>query len=102
MHIVRGWAAALVLALLIVPALTRAGQALETGPRTAQASGFHKASDFPPAPVLVTPDRTRTAEEVVRRARPLHSDIVRTDEALPTAPVVILVDSLRAPPARLS
>jgi hypothetical protein len=102
MSIVRGSVAALVLVLLLVPALTRAGQALEAGPRSTQASGFHKSFDFPPAPFVVSPDRTRTAEQVIRRSRPLHGDVVRPDESLPTAPFVVLADPLRAPPVNPS
>lgn len=98
---IRGCAAALVLALVCFPALTRTVQVLDTGHHPGQTSGFHKSVDIPPSPPVVSPDPT-VHPVVVDTATPSFDRWLRAaDDRLPADPIVSDARSLRAPPARL-
>ena len=61
MRFTRLSAVAVILSLLLVPALARAGQSLDAGRRPSVTSSFTKSFDFPPDLVVVAPDQTCTA-----------------------------------------
>lgn len=92
----RGILAALIVSLLLVPALARAQQSLDPGRNPAPS--FSKSVDVPPDCVSVAPDRSVTALDVEALLLPVHGFVLAHAEALPHAPDLFDSDTLRGPP----
>ena len=89
--------AAVLLALLCVPSLTRAEQALDPGRGVNLSSGFSKSGNRPPDPVVTVPDFSPV--HLIWRIVVHAPHRVLTEESLPTSPF-LAVAGLRAPPDR--
>jgi hypothetical protein len=93
---------AIVVLLLLVPGLTRAGQKLDPGGRLLQLSGFSNSGNLPPDPVSV-PTSVPAAVIAVLFMLPCLVRLMRsTDDPLPNSPPAGTVPSLRAPPHRIA
>ena len=94
-------AGGLLVILVLLPALARAGQVLAFGPGHAKAAaGFHKVLDAPPDPAQPAVDRV-----VVFRPPAPAGPTPRTAYSrspLPPSPAIAEWDALRAPPAARS
>jgi hypothetical protein len=88
-----------VVSLLLVPALARAGQALDFGARPTVAASFTKSFDFPPDLVVVVPDQTSTAIDIDQLRHPVACEVAVHPETLPNDPDLFDADSLRGPPS---
>ncbi len=100
MSLLRALAVALIVSLLLVPAVARAGQSLDTGRTPAPVSSFSKSGNVPPDPVVILPDYSVTPVYVLTLLQPVRRFVVPADEALPTTPTVSDGEALRAPPIR--
>jgi hypothetical protein len=94
----RLFAVGVILSLLLVPALTRAGQPLDAGRRPTATSSFTKSFDFPPDLVVVAPDLTFIPLDTEQLRHPVARDVAGHPETLPNAPDLLDADSLRGPP----
>ena len=88
-----------IVSLLLVPALARAGQSLDLGTRPTAAASFTKSFDFPPDTVVVVPDQTFTAIDIDQLRHPAARDVGVHPETLPNAPDLLDADTLRGPPS---
>lgn len=95
-------ALAVVLSLLLVPALARAAQPLDFGKRPTAESSFKKSFDFPPELVVVAPDRSFTSLDVEALQHPTARDVAAQPDAIPDTPDIFDADALRGPPASLA
>jgi len=95
----RAIASGVVLSLLLVPALARAGQSLDLGKRPTAAVKFTKSFDVPPDFVVVAPDRSVTAIDLDVLKHPAASSAAVHPETLPDDPDRFDADTLRGPPA---
>ena len=95
---VRAAALALVAVLVLVPAVTRAGQVFDPSGESRQASGFSHSGTLPPDPVVL-PAVVPIVVTIV--ATIVHTQVEWTgpaDVPLPSSPPAADVHSLRAPP----
>jgi hypothetical protein len=90
--------AALIAALLLVPSLVRARQALDLGRTATATSSFSKSADIPPDHVSVPPDPAVTVIDVDAVLHPADSFVVSHQESLPDQPDPLDTDALRGPP----
>ncbi len=97
----RHLAAALVLALLLVPAATRASQALHATRQSTPVPSFTKSVDVPPEPVVAVPDLTCAPREAEPRIQIVARAVPAPHDPVPSSPPVSDGLSVRAPPARL-
>jgi hypothetical protein len=88
-----------IVSLLLVPALARAQQSLDSG-RTPTAS-FSKSVDVPPDTVIVAPDLSVTLIDIDAVLHPGELTLV-ADDRLPAAPDLLDTDALRGPPAAVT
>jgi hypothetical protein len=95
----RTTASALIVALLLVPALARAAQAIDPGRQASVASGFSKSVDVPPDHVSVAPDLSVTLIDVDAVLHPVRGFAVSPEHALPDTPDLLDTDTLRGPPS---
>lgn len=102
MSLLRSLAAAVILTLLLVPALTRAGQPLHAAHNPTPVPSFTKSVDVPPEPVVVVPDISRKPIDTEPLLQPVGRGIPTADEVVPAFPAVADATSLRAPPASVA
>jgi hypothetical protein len=91
----------LLVAVMLVPALTRATQHVSYWPLSQEASGFSRSSDSAPDPVTVSPDIQivdHVAIVIVHVAEPAWV-MERPEEALRSLASAPVPRPLRAPPA---
>ncbi|HEY6211660.1 MAG TPA: hypothetical protein VIW45_05210 [Vicinamibacterales bacterium] len=89
----------LMLSLLLVPALARAGQQLDFGARPTAASSFSRSVDVPRDLVVIVPDRSSTHLDVETLRHPAAADVAVHPETLPDDPDRVDADTLRGPPS---
>ena len=89
----------IVVSLLLVPALARAGQSLDFGHRPAVGSSFTKSFDVPPDLVVVARDRSSTAIDVEMLRHPAARTIAVHPGTPPDDPDRADADTLRGPPS---
>jgi len=92
----------LILSLLLVPALARAGQPLDCGARPTATASFTKSFDAPPNLVVVAPDRTFTVLDLESLRHPAARDVAALAESLPDDPDLLAADTLRGPPSPIA
>jgi hypothetical protein len=91
-------ALALVAALMVVPAVGRAGQKVDPPNAKPRLAGSYRSIDVSPHSGLIAPD-TSARPIVVRNESGAGRDGYQIDEAiLPAAPVVSDREALRGPP----
>ncbi len=93
---------ALVCVLLLVPALTRAGQPLHATHRSTPVPSFTKSIDVPPDPVIVAPDLSPKPIDTEALIQPVGRVVPVVDDDVPPLPPPSDRESLRAPPVRLA
>jgi uncharacterized protein YggE len=96
---VRSLAALLIVSVLVVPALARAGQALDLGRRPSVTSSFSRSVDVPPDLVSVTPDVAVTLIDVEAVLHPVRGFVVSPEQTLPDTRDLLDTDTLRGPPS---
>jgi len=88
---------AAIVALLFVPAVTRAVQPLDVGSCSAHPSGFHKSGEIPPDPIVILPDVQIVFSELPAVWAP-EGQPREEHDTLPAPPFVYGRGALRAPP----
>jgi hypothetical protein len=96
---IRAAALGMILVLLCVPSLTRAGQDLDLDGRSGFASGFSKSGNRPPDPIVIVADSRVQHVDAREMVRPVVRWLPLTDELLPASPTRTDSGPLRAPPA---
>ena len=91
-------AAGVIVSLLLVPALTRAGQALDSGRHPVASFSFSKSSDVPPDLVSVVPDLAVAPLDLSALVQRVRGHVVSADDVLPSPPDVLDTGALRGPP----
>lgn len=91
--------AALVVALLVVPAMARAQQVLDSGRTATVTSSFSKSIDVPPDHISVTPDLAVALIDVEAVLHPVRG-FVSPEQTLLDPPDLLDTDTLRGPPSR--
>lgn len=90
----RSLAGALILCLIVVPALVRATRSFDPGPRPRLAPSFNKSFDVPPDVADVPADVAVALVLVSARS----ADV--SPESIPAPPAPLRLDTLRGPPVR--
>jgi hypothetical protein len=88
----------MIVSLLLVPALTRVGQALDPGCHPVAGFSFSKSSDVPPDLISVAPDLAVTPLDAAALVQRVHGHVVSDDDAVPPPPDVLDTGALRGPP----
>jgi len=88
----------LIVALLLVPALARAQQALDIGRTASATSSFSRSGNVPPDHVSVAPDLAVTLIDIEAVLHPVQPPALSMTETLPDSPDLIESDTLRGPP----
>ena len=91
-------AAGVIVSLLLVPALTRASQALDAGRHPVASFSFSKSSEVPPDLISVAPDLAVTPLDLAALVQRLRGQVVSDDDAMPPPPDVLDTGALRGPP----
>jgi hypothetical protein len=89
---------AVIIALLLVPALVRAQQAIDTGRTATATSSFSRSANVPPDHVSVAPDLAVTLLDVEAVLHPVRGFVVSPEQTLPDSPDLLDTDTLRGPP----